>query len=85
MITRPTCEEIYQEDLGDAVLREADDSWRHGSYVTEVYHRATDNTYWQVSYDLSTDRETNGLRDGSASVVQVEQYEKTVKAYRIIQ
>ena len=70
-LTTPTCKEIYNEELGDPVLREDDASWRHGSYRTEVYKRDSDNTFWRAFYCLSTDRETNGLREGDADIEQV--------------
>lgn len=63
MTKLPTCEDLYNEDGYKSVYREADDSWRHGSYVTEVFERESDNTFWLVKYRLSTDGETHELRD----------------------
>ncbi len=65
-----TCEDVFDGDL-DPVWRHADDSWRHGSYVSEVYKRVEDDTYWMFNYRLSTDGETNELREGFAEVCQV--------------
>jgi len=79
---KPTCEQIFDEGLGDPIYHEDDTSWRHGSYRTEVYFRASDSTHWQVKYRLSSDGETNELREGHAKITQVEPYEKTVILYR---
>jgi len=84
MITPPTCAEIFDEQLGQPVHRESA-PWRHGTRETEVFRRASDNTYWQVKFELSTGGETNGLREGYATITQVEPFEKTVTAYRPIQ
>jgi hypothetical protein len=78
---QPTCQQIYDEDLGDPVYRKDDASWRHGAYVTEVYHRTDDDTYWKVSYRLSTDGETNELREGIAQIAEVVPVTKTVIEY----
>ncbi|WP_149648883.1 hypothetical protein [Azospirillum argentinense] len=64
-----------------SVSREADTSWRHGAYITQVFHRAADDTYWRALYCLSTDGETNGLREGDAEITQVRPVEKTVIDY----
>ncbi len=76
-IVPPTHEDLY-EDVLKRVLREPDDSWRHGCSIYAVYHREEDNTYWGVQYNLSTDGETNGLRDGECDINQVERIEETV-------
>ncbi len=81
---KPTHEDLSDEIGVKSVHREADDSWRHGSYVTEVFHRESDNTYWMASYRLSTDGETNELRDGEADIKQVEPFERTVTDYRAV-
>lgn len=81
MITPPTCEEIYNEEL-ELVHTEADPSWRHGCYIYEVYNRESDNTFWAVNYRRSTDGETNALREGLADVKEVEPYEVTRTEYR---
>jgi len=71
MLPKPTCKDILNKEDFESVHREADDSWRHGSYVTEVFRRIVDETYWQVCYHLSTDRETNDLREGTAFIDRV--------------
>lgn len=82
----PTCRQLFDEELGDAVFTDDDTSWRHGFYRTEVYHRAGDDTYWQVGpYCVQTDGEYNGLRDGdNPKIVQVKPTMKTVTAYEPI-
>ena len=77
----PTCEELFDEDGFKSVHREADDSWRHGSYISEVFLRESDNTYWRASYALSTDGETNELREGTASITQVAPKEVSTITY----
>jgi hypothetical protein len=72
MVQAPTCEELWNEELGDAIWQDADPSWRHGCYINEVYKRESDGTYWRASYRRSTDGETNELREGTAKIVQVE-------------
>ena len=59
-----------------SVHRRSDDSYRHGSYVTEVFHRAEDNTYWQASYTNCPNY--NELYEGKAIVSQVYPYDKVV-------
>ncbi len=76
----PTCEELQEMTC---VSREADDSWRHGSYVTQVFRRDSDETYWQAKYRLSSDGETNELREGLATIVQVEPVVVQTVAYRV--
>jgi hypothetical protein len=82
---KPTCEDLYEDTLTyKTVSRTTDDSWRHGSYVTQIYHRGSDNTYWEATYRLSSDGETNELREGFADITQVEPFETTVIRYRPI-
>lgn len=78
----PTHDQLLDEDGLKRVHREDDASWRHGSYRTEVYLRESDNTHWSTTYRLSTDGETNELLGGTATIVQVEPYQKTITAYR---
>lgn len=80
----PTCEDLYnsRRDEYEVVFRETDASWRHGSYVSAVYKRLSDETYWMAQYRLSTDGETNELREGDADIYQVEPYEKVTIDYR---
>lgn len=78
---KPTCEQLLNEEGLESVWREVDDSWRHGSYVAEVFKRHSDDTFWMASYRLSTDGETNELREGLADISQVVPQEKTVITY----
>ena len=83
-VIAPTCDELFEGRECDfkSVSREADDSWRHGAYVTQVFMRKSDNTFWSVSYRLSTDGEVNELREGTAEVVRVEPHAVTTTVYR---
>lgn len=76
-VVEPTKEDFLEEVL-ESVHREADDSWRHGCYIYQVFHRKEDDTYWAVNYNLSSDGETNGLREGDYDIDQVERVEKTI-------
>lgn len=81
---KPTCEQVLNNELGDSVYRHDNPSWRHGNRVTEVFHRKSDNTFWEFYYCESGDGEYNELREGNASIAQVEPYETTVTRYRAI-
>lgn len=79
-IIPPTCEQPYNEEL-KLIDRKTDDSWRHGSYVTAIYRRDEDGTFWRTMYRLSSDGETNELREGLAKIKQVFPKEVTVTIY----
>ena len=70
MTDKPTCDDLLNGDGFTLMQRQDDASWRHGSYVTEVFLRDSDNTCWKVCYRLSTDGETNELREGHADIRQ---------------
>ena len=79
-IIPPTCKQLCNEEL-KLIKRESDDSWRHGSYVTAIYRRDEDGTFWRTVYRLSSDGETNELREGLAKITQVFPKEVTVTIY----
>jgi hypothetical protein len=81
-MNKPTCEELFEEDGYTSVYRKADDSWRHGSYITEVFKRDSDETFWAAHYRKSGDGETNELREGYARICQVEPHQVTTTRYR---
>lgn len=86
-MTKPTCEELFDaachcSDEYEEVHRESDDSYRHGSYVCQVFYRKADDTYWETSYAVSGDGEQNDLREGCALIYQVEPYEVVETKYR---
>ena len=78
---KPTCDQLYDRDGFAQVYRSVEDGWRHGVDVTEVYQRASDQTYWMATYRLSTDGETNELREGEAYIAQVTPRETTVTCW----
>lgn len=82
MTVAPTCESIFNDELGEAVNRTDDATWRHGSYRSEVYRRESDDTFWLVYYRVSTDGETNELREGFAKISQV--WPKAVSVIRYL-
>lgn len=69
-VITPTCDDIMDEQL-DLVERRVDDGWRHGCYISEVYHRVEDDTYWIVNYRRSANYETNELHEGYAHIMRV--------------
>lgn len=83
----PTCKQLYDEDSCETpegfelVSQDHDNSWRHGTRETDVYKRASDNTFWSAHYRLSTDGETNELREGLATIKQVYPHQVTVTRY----
>lgn len=77
----PTCQDLFEEDGYESVHEDIDDSWRHGAYVGEVFHRTSDNTYWLAAYCRSSDGETNGLREDDADITQVEPREVITTKY----
>ena len=80
-MNEPTCEDLFEEDGYKSVHRDADDSWRHGAYIGEVFKRESDGTFWLAAYCLSTDGETNGLREGDADITQVTPEQVTTMKY----
>ena len=77
----PTQEQLVEEDGLEIVSRVSDASWRHGTYETQVFHRKTDDTFWEVTFRLSTDGETNELTDGGYYIKQVHPQERVVVVY----
>ena len=76
-----TCQQICDGEL-EPVSSHADPSWRHGCRMTNVYHRESDNTYWEARFRLSTDGECNELREGIANISQVEPFQEMATKYR---
>jgi hypothetical protein len=77
----PTCEDLFRHDEGDVyieVQHETETGWRHGHYVCDVFHRASDDSYWSASYRVSTGGDTNELREGFAEISRVIPVEKTI-------
>jgi hypothetical protein len=61
-IEAPTRQEI-RDEIGFAFVRDAVEAACGGEYVTKVFRREYDNTYWQVCYFISDDGYVNGLHD----------------------
>ncbi len=80
-MSKPTCEDLFEEVGYESVNRESDDSWRHGAYIDEVFKRQSDGTYWLASYRLSSDGETHELREGHAVISEVVPVEVTTIRY----
>jgi len=81
---QPTCRDLLNKVGFTVVLRESDDSWRHGCYIYEVFKRDSDNTFWAANYCRSTDGETNELREGTAEIFEVEPKEITTTTYSLV-
>lgn len=77
----PTCEQLNDEDGFDRVSRISDASWRHGTRETQVFRRVADGTYWETTFRLSADGETNELAEGLARIRQVHPQEKMVTVF----
>ncbi len=69
----PTCEELLEcePELFTRVDRQVDDTWVNGAYVTDVYRRLSDDTYWIADYRRSTGGKINELRSGEARIRKV--------------
>ncbi len=72
MIAPPTASQITEEDEGLEVLKqEPIDTWRWGTVQEIIVKRLSDQTFWAATYRVSSDGETNELREGNARIVQV--------------
>ena len=78
-MNKPTCLQLIEELK--LVHHEADDLWRHGYYIYEVFYREDDDTYWATNYRLSTDGETNELAEGVCDIYQVKPKKRIVIVY----
>lgn len=69
----------YKDENEDFTLakEDLDHSWRHGNYVTQVWRRVEDRTFWQVTFRVSGDGETNEMRD-------LEKYEVAKEALQVV-
>ena len=76
----PTCQQLYEDDEF-RLVHDVRGSWRHGYFVTAVYLRESDNTYWKARYRLSTDGETNELASRTAEISRCWPFEKMVVDY----
>lgn len=80
-----TAEDIKEGEFAEGfelMYSDADPSWRHGCYMSQVFKREADNTFWKVHYRRSADGETNELSEGMATVLQVFQHTETVTVYK---
>jgi hypothetical protein len=85
MATAPTCQDIYDEVDGyEEISTECIGKWRWGTVERVILKRTDDSTFWSATYRVSTDGETNELREGEANITQVEPYEKTIIEYRAV-
>jgi hypothetical protein len=78
-VIAPTCEQLWNEELDEVSENLA--TWRHGHRVTQVFHRESDDTYWQAEYRRSSDGGTNELREGYAEITQVTPEQTMVTHY----
>ena len=91
-IIKPTVEQLsdaYCEDDDDftEVDQTSNPTWRHGCYMTTVYRRLSDETYWQVRWQQMDGDDYNSLRDceiTDSAITQVEPYEIVKTAYRAV-
>jgi hypothetical protein len=83
-IEAPTRQQIYDE-IGFESMRQQVESAAGGEYVTEVFLRECDDTYWQVYYFISIDGYVNGLLSSDycnpAEITQVKPVPVTITKY----
>lgn len=79
---QPTCDDLFEGELGAAVYENVNASWRHGVIRTEVFRRESDDTFWRAVYRGYKDGETNGLREGTAWISQVWPHQVMATAYK---
>ena len=80
------CEGDDDDDFTE-VDQTSDPTWRHGCYMTTVYHRLSDDTYWQVRWRRGDNDDYNSLREceiNDDDIMQVEPYEVVKTAYRAV-
>ena len=65
----PTYDELWEEC--DEIEETTIGHWRHGRIMKTVWQRPSDETYWLAKYRVSTDGESNDLRDGLREPIQV--------------
>lgn len=85
MMDHQQFKELWQDDRLVTVDRESDDSWRHGSYITEVFKDEETGKFWQADYRKSGDGEYHGIRDNDFEFCEVEPVEEVVTITRFIQ
>lgn len=77
----PTSQDLYYDHDYESVQRSADE-WLPGYEITEVFRRKTDNTYWQLSYLVPTEKvNRRKLKEDCLNIFQVNPVEKTVITY----
>lgn len=87
-IPKPTAQQLsnaWLEETDDfeLVREESDPSWRHGCYMTWVFKRLEDGTFWSTSGTQSGDNEHNSLREAECSdPVQVWPHTVETTVYR---
>ena len=86
---KPTREELFEASFGDdenfqILVDKVTGTSRHGTFNTYIFHRVSDNTFWQVKYEIQSDGDYNSFRKGDyCEIDEVEQYQKTITSYRI--
>ena len=78
---KPTCEELWEGYGFEEIETNVMGTWRHGVMREDIFLRESDQTYWLADYRVSTDGETNELREGGADIYKVIPATKTVKFF----
>lgn len=74
----PECADLYEEAGYTEIETSVIDTWRWGTVNETIYQSDENpNEFWAASYRVSTDRETDELREGDAQIYQVEKREVT--------
>jgi hypothetical protein len=89
-MAKPTREELLEASWGDdenfkILVDKVTGTSRHGTFNIYIFHRVSDNTFWQVNYEIQSNGEYHSLREdgGYCEINEVEQYQKIITAYRI--
>ena len=83
MITHETFKDLWWNDQLIEVQDDMDDGWRHGTNHRTVYEVADEDgngigVFYRVTYRVSGDKETHGIRDGSFNLDRVWPEIKTI-------
>lgn len=74
------CPESDRSDSFEQVSSTFKDDWRHGGTHTDVFRRKSDGAFFRVSYQVSTDGEYHGMREGDARSPVVRVYPHEIKS-----
>lgn len=72
MTIKPSPIDLLDENGYECIEENTIDRWRWGTVEEWIYQSEdTPPRYWSATFRISTDGETNGLRDGEAVIAEV--------------